>query len=54
MDPDATLKMIRELAAEVACRAVDPDAVELAELVQSLDEWISRGGFLPKEWAGAR
>lgn len=25
-------------------------AVELAELTQSLDEWLSRGGFKPKEW----
>ena len=23
---------------------------ELAELVQSLDEWLSKGGFLPEDW----
>ena len=25
-------------------------AARLAELVQALDEWLSKGGFLPKEW----
>ena len=26
------------------------DANRLAELVQALDTWLVRGGFLPKEW----
>jgi hypothetical protein len=26
------------------------DAVRLAELAQALDEWLSKGGFPPKEW----
>ena len=25
-------------------------AEKLAELVQALDQWISRGGFLPRGW----
>lgn len=28
--------------------------VELAELIQTLHEWLSRGGFLPEQWKGAR
>jgi hypothetical protein len=23
---------------------------EISELFQALDEWISKGGFLPKDW----
>lgn len=26
------------------------DAERLAELIQALDEWITKGGFLPKDW----
>lgn len=26
------------------------DAERLAELVQALDEWITKGGFLPARW----
>lgn len=64
MDPDANLNEQRELAASILeTLDVDEDDVEnididelrydverLAELVQSLDTWISRGGFLPKDW----
>ena len=49
MDVNATLARIRELTA-----STDPDhlgdLVELAELVRALDEWISKGGFLPDAW----
>ena len=27
------------------------DAFRMAELVEALDGWISRGGFLPEAWA---
>jgi len=30
------------------------NANRLAELVQALDEWLRRGGFLPKRWAADR
>jgi hypothetical protein len=33
---------------------VADDAVALAELVMALDEWISRGGFLPRKWEKGR
>lgn len=58
MDPDVTLGMIRRLVEKVAVMA-DKDApasniaeagIDLAEYVGAMDEWLSKGGFLPKEW----
>ena len=49
MDPNACLKAIRELIAEVSTGS-EIDAERLAELVDALDTWISRGGFLPAAW----
>jgi len=54
MDPDANLEEQREIIA----RMLDPesesidsgDAVRLAELAQALDEWLSKGNFLPVAW----
>jgi hypothetical protein len=52
MDPNTTLAEIRHLAATILS---DEDqltnAVELAELVTWLDEWLATGGFLPEAWA---
>lgn len=56
MDPDENLKQQLEIAAKILDdvdneRRLDHDAaIRLAELVQSLDEWVKKGGFLPKEW----
>lgn len=49
MDPDANLDEALELAV-VLERYEDDDARRLAELVLALNEWISRGGFLPAAW----
>lgn len=56
MDPNAALAEIRKLVE----RASDlesfprPDPAELltelAEAVEGLDEWLSKGGFLPTAW----
>lgn len=55
MDPDANLKEQLALAKRITEYAgsddSDPDAVELAELVIALHEWIGKGGFPPKAWA---
>jgi len=62
MDPDANLKEQLQLAAaledvdydqldENSKEAAISDACRLAELVLALDEWISKGGFLPKLWS---
>ncbi len=55
MDPDKCLEEIRKCAAVVNEQAEaglsDFDACfHLAEHVAALDEWISKGGFLPAAW----
>lgn len=58
MDPNANLKEQLELAAEIIKSSdanegyfFDPaKAVRLAELVEALDGWLSKGGFLPGKW----
>jgi hypothetical protein len=49
MDPNATLKRIRELT-----RLIGPltagEAGELRDLVIRLDEWLSEGGLFPRDW----
>jgi hypothetical protein len=48
MDPKETLKEIRELyRAIIDWPYSDADALNLAELIESLDLWILRGGFCP-------
>jgi len=59
MDPNATLARLREAIAD-AERAMDPESgsndaeheslSEITELAAALDEWLSRGGFLPDAW----
>jgi hypothetical protein len=56
MDPNATLERMRELAREYheAERWRETTlADELVDLIEGLDQWLSRGGFLPMAWAGA-
>lgn len=56
MDPNANLSRQRELAAMILYAAdagetnVIELAAELAEYVQALDEWMTRGGFAPAAW----
>jgi hypothetical protein len=55
MDPNETLRLLRERAANVIRQADEgldnPEACfDLAEAFQNLDEWISKGGFLPDAW----
>jgi len=60
MDPDSNLEEQRQLAGKLLAdeREADEhyyiDVERLCELVESLDKWIKRGGFLPKEWRDAR
>jgi hypothetical protein len=53
MDPDVTLDWLRnELKPELLDMEGDAQ-IEIdgvIQMFQALDEWISRGGFLPKEW----
>lgn len=59
MDPDANLREQRELSARILGSIImgsytqdelERDAERLAELVESNDEWLARGGCLPKAW----
>jgi len=66
MDPNAALAAIREAQAIIQPHVEDEhwdddmryalgddlkEAIEsLAEHVQALDEWLSKGGFLPHDW----
>lgn len=52
MDPTATLDEIRGLTAIGGDRGLDSDdADRLQDLVLALDEWLSKGGFLPAAWS---
>lgn len=53
MDPNANLLEMRQLATKIwqdDQQTSPEDAVRLAELIISLDDWIRRGGFLPNAW----
>ncbi len=51
MDPNATLAEIRQLTKEILDgNGSEYDAARLAELVEGLDNWLSRQGFLPTAW----
>lgn len=64
MDPNANLAEQRRIVARLMAAwdsdastlsefldAIAKDAMRLAELVEALDGWISKGGFLPDAWA---
>lgn len=54
MDPNANLQEQRRLIRAIfddETNSTNYDALmRLAELSQALDEWLSKGGFLPKAW----
>jgi len=56
MDPNAALSHARLAASSILDdmdheHATDPDDVQrLAESFQSIDQWLSRDGFLPMDW----
>lgn len=63
MDPDANLQEQLKLTKEIVdlveekgvlneddVSALEEKSTRLAELVESLDGWITGGGFLPARW----
>ena len=56
MDPNANLEELRALvragneAHDNGEAPAPEDSERMVELVSSLDEWLSKGGFLPKAW----
>lgn len=51
MDPNETLRRLRQLIG--GTENVVPWA-EAVDLFTDLDEWLSKGGFLPQDWAGVQ
>lgn len=56
MDPNENLRMLRSIISSITTafsRNEDPDPEDVQEMVlfvESMDEWLSKGGFLPNEW----
>jgi hypothetical protein len=54
MDPNAALQLCRRVTRLVLNEPDHNDttqlAMELAEGFDALDQWISKGGFLPEGW----
>lgn len=50
MDPDAALAEIRDIISRWNRDGGLVVAARLAELVDGLDGWLSKGGFLPDAW----
>jgi hypothetical protein len=61
MDPNATLKGIRDLVKTINHDYEDPegngvdqdDAASLASHCETLDAWLCKGGFIPQDWQRA-
>jgi hypothetical protein len=56
VDPEQALKNARDaceriVETEPGTVARDDAAADLAEAFDALDSWLSRGGFLPRDWA---
>lgn len=47
MDPNEALKQMRQAIS-------DGRDTEAAAYAEDLDEWLSKGGFLPAQWSGKR
>jgi hypothetical protein len=58
MDPNATLRDIREMIESLAMSQSTDNLIdlgeELASAVDQLDNWLTGGGFLPDEWTRMR
>jgi hypothetical protein len=54
MDPNVALAQIRELVEALQQEPDDSLAEALVDLVEGLDDWLSKGGFLPEPWAIGR
>jgi hypothetical protein len=51
MDPNATLRQLRELVKEFNKQHdFEHPQRELVDTIVDLDEWLTRGGFLPDSW----
>lgn len=54
MDPDANLKEQRQIV-KILLKEFDVDiALRLVDLTQEMDQWLQKGGALPKAWTQGR
>ena len=55
MDPNATLELLRKLLTDArsgGLAGMEAEALqEVSDLFGALDQWLTRGGFLPDYWA---
>ena len=52
MDPNAALDELRSwVDGDLSGRPAQERADRMAELVDGLDQWLSKGGFLPDAWS---
>ena len=55
MDPDEALRKMRQALKWYEEGLEDDDCEEsLVVAARALDEWLSKGGFLPEAWKGDR
>lgn len=52
MDPNETLKDLREHAKGCRETCRDDHCMNYADMIEELDEWLTKGGFLPEDWRG--
>jgi hypothetical protein len=58
MDPTTALMNLRGIVsdlhnpARIEVEGLDRLAYDFAEVFEALDNWLSRGGFLPEQWKG--
>ena len=59
MDPNASLEAMRDALGAMTQAQQDNDSLSydeaaytVAEHAQALDDWLTRGGFLPEAWQG--
>lgn len=50
MDPNETLDQLRRITLD-GLHGGEMDAEHMANLFDALDEWMTRGGFLPTAWS---
>ena len=54
MDPNELLRRLREIAVDYYAgdKSAHATAQEMVYEFESLDEWLTNGGFLPADWEG--
>jgi hypothetical protein len=51
MDPNAMLDELRQIFGLADIKQIDVDIERAAKLFSVLDDWVTRGGFLPNAWS---